>query len=92
MTLGASISGSIIGNDQILCGNVTSTNYAVTPMKRGETCYKKTIEQARVPARYSKKTLGFDAGLFVAQAAIWETGNELREVVPTLQGDLKPVQ
>jgi hypothetical protein len=27
------VAGSIIGNDQILCGNVASTWYQVTPMK-----------------------------------------------------------
>ena len=32
-TPGSSISGTIIGNDQILCGNVASTYYLVTPMK-----------------------------------------------------------
>jgi len=28
-----SISGTILGNDQILCGSVASTNYIITPMK-----------------------------------------------------------
>jgi hypothetical protein len=32
-TPGGSISASVIGNDQILCGNVASTFYLVTPMK-----------------------------------------------------------
>jgi hypothetical protein len=30
---GGSISGNVIGNDQILCGNIASTFYLVTPMK-----------------------------------------------------------
>lgn len=30
---GSSISGTVIGNDQILCGDVKSTSYLVTPMK-----------------------------------------------------------
>jgi hypothetical protein len=30
-TPGASISGTVLGNDQILCGNVASTYYVVTP-------------------------------------------------------------
>jgi hypothetical protein len=29
-TPGGSISGSILGNDHILCGNVASTNYVIT--------------------------------------------------------------
>jgi hypothetical protein len=32
-TPGGSITGSILGNDQILCGNVASTFYLVRPMK-----------------------------------------------------------
>jgi hypothetical protein len=31
--MSASISGTLIGNDQILCGNVASTYYFVTPIK-----------------------------------------------------------
>jgi len=33
VSLNGPISGSVIGNDQILCGNVLSTFYLVTPMK-----------------------------------------------------------
>jgi hypothetical protein len=32
-SLNGLISGSVLGNDQILCGNVQSTFYLVTPMK-----------------------------------------------------------
>jgi hypothetical protein len=31
-TPGSSISGTVLGNDQILCGNVKSSHYIVTPM------------------------------------------------------------
>ena len=31
--LSAPVSGTVLGNDQILCGNVASTYYLVTPMK-----------------------------------------------------------
>ena len=33
VSLNGPISGSVIGNDQILCGNVLSTFYLVTPLK-----------------------------------------------------------
>jgi len=32
-TAGAAISGTVIGNDQILCGNVAPPHNTVTPMK-----------------------------------------------------------
>jgi hypothetical protein len=34
---GTPISGSVLGNDQILCGNVASTYYVLTPMKAPRT-------------------------------------------------------
>ena len=45
-TPGATITGTIIGNDQILCGNVASTFYLVTiqTVSKGDLCVRLNAE------------------------------------------------
>jgi hypothetical protein len=66
-TVGGSISASVLGNDQILCGGIASTNYLITPMKDSTHPLRDGIAyvqwNGRVCVRRRRRYLGLEYGV-----------------------------